>query len=81
MIASLHGKNYGASGDRVLVVGAHYDSLDNQDGVVDNGSGCVALVEVARAIVANKVDFSSHTIYFVALGFNYLVISDFFVRH
>jgi Zn-dependent M28 family amino/carboxypeptidase len=36
------------SGNRVLVVGAHYDSAQGAVGADDNGSGVAALIELAR---------------------------------
>lgn len=39
--------------DEIVVVGAHYDSVKGCPGADDNGSGTVALLELARAL-ANK---------------------------
>jgi len=38
------------SGQRVVVVGAHYDSAQGAVGANDNGSGVAALIELARAL-------------------------------
>ena len=38
------------AGDQVLVIGAHYDSDSSTLGIDDNGSGVVAMLEVARAL-------------------------------
>lgn len=45
LIAELPG---GAGSDRVLVVGAHYDTTPNTQGANDNGSGVAALMAIAR---------------------------------
>lgn len=39
-------------GDEVVIVGAHLDSWDLATGALDNGSGTLALLEVARALAA-----------------------------
>lgn len=36
--------------DKLLIVGAHYDTLHNVTGLVDNGSGSFALLELARLL-------------------------------
>ena len=36
--------------DRILVVGAHWDTVPNSPGYNDNGSGMAALLELARAL-------------------------------
>jgi Zn-dependent M28 family amino/carboxypeptidase len=54
----------GGRDDRVVVVGAHLDSVDSGPGVQDNGSGSAAILEVARQMAAlgieprNKVRFA-----------------------
>ncbi len=50
---------------REIVVGAHYDSGDEGDGVDDNASGVAALLETAERVYA--VD-TPYTIRFVAFG-------------
>lgn len=47
----LPGKLWGTSRDRVVVVGAHWDTIESTDGYNDNGSGVAAVLEVARQIV------------------------------
>lgn len=51
--------------DDILLVGAHYDTVENSPGVDDNGSGCVALIELSRMLknYPNRLD---HTVMFVA---------------
>lgn len=47
-------------GDGVLVVGAHYDSVENSPGANDNASGVAALIEIARYLsgqsMKNKIE-------------------------
>ena len=40
--------------DEVVVVGAHYDTAPNTPGADDNGSGCAALIEVARVLARTE---------------------------
>ena len=43
----------GGSGDRVVMAGAHLDSVEGGPGINDNGSGVAALIESAEAIGPN----------------------------
>ena len=45
---------WGTSGDNILVVGAHWDTVQNTGGLDDNGSGVSALLELARALNHGK---------------------------
>ncbi|RWS14985.1 hypothetical protein B4U79_09574 [Dinothrombium tinctorium] len=47
-----------------MVIGAHYDTVINSPGVNDNGSGCVATLEIARILSAFKGKLSA-SVYFV----------------
>ncbi len=49
--------------DEILIVGAHYDSVDGSLGANDNGSGVAALLELARILKTNP---PSRSIKFVA---------------
>ena len=40
--------------DEIVVIGAHYDSLEGTPGANDNGSGVAALLALARAFVDNQ---------------------------
>ena len=51
--------------DRILIVGAHYDSVWLSPGADDNASGIAALLEIARAFVHLK---PGKTIRFIAFG-------------
>ena len=54
----------GGRDDRVVVVGAHLDSVESGPGIQDNGSGSAAILEIARQMAAlgiepeNKVRFA-----------------------
>jgi carboxypeptidase Q len=48
VLADLRGR-----GDEIVLVGAHLDSWDLATGAVDNGSGSVAVLDVARALAAH----------------------------
>jgi len=50
MIGILPGKMWGTPDDRILVVGAHWDTVKNTGGLDDNGSGVAAILELARAL-------------------------------
>jgi Zn-dependent M28 family amino/carboxypeptidase len=44
----------GANADEVFVVGAHYDSVRGCPGANDNGTGVAAVLEMARAMAADR---------------------------
>jgi Zn-dependent M28 family amino/carboxypeptidase len=52
-----------AKPDEIILVGAHYDSVEGSSGANDNGSGVAALLELSRAFVALTPD---RTVRFVA---------------
>lgn len=70
VIVTFDGRNRGTDLDQILVIGAHYDS----DGAPllsldDNGSGVVAMLEVARGLsdaILNKKAVLVNTVVFVA---------------
>jgi len=47
----LPGKLWGTSRDRVVIIGAHWDTMTETDGYNDNGSGVAAVLELARQFV------------------------------
>lgn len=51
--------------DDIVVLGAHYDSVDVGDGVDDNGSGVAVVLEVAKALKDTK---TPQTLRFVFFG-------------
>ena len=54
MIGILPGQLWGTSEDRIIVVGAHWDTVQNTGGLDDNGSGLSAMLELARALNHGK---------------------------
>ena len=50
--------------DSIIVIGGHYDTVATTPGVEDNGSGSVAVLELARILSESKVQLK-HTIIFV----------------
>ena len=46
----LRSTSTGKPGDQIVIVGAHYDTVDITPGVDDNGSGITALLQVAKQI-------------------------------
>jgi len=59
------GTNYGTREDKILVVGAHWDTTGFTDGYNDNGSGVAAMIDVARALVKSKCQLK-YSVIFVA---------------
>ena len=59
------GENYGTSLDRLVVVGAHWDTTGFTDGYNDNGSGVAAIIEVARALAESGCSLT-YSVIFVA---------------
>jgi hypothetical protein len=61
--------------DEIIVVSAHYDHLGENDtalynGADDDGSGCVALLEIAEAVMQAKKEYSAprRSILFIAFS-------------
>lgn len=40
----------GTADDKIVIVGAHYDTTPNTTGIDDNGSGTTALLQVAKNV-------------------------------
>ncbi|MBI1853943.1 MAG: M28 family peptidase [Planctomycetes bacterium] len=55
----------GASKDDIVVIGAHYDSVEGTVGANDNASGVAALLSLARALATSK---PARTLRFVAFA-------------
>lgn len=51
VVGILPGLKWGTPEDKVIVVGAHWDTVSGSPGVADNGSGMVALLEIARLLI------------------------------
>ena len=56
ILGILPGRAWGTASDRVLVVGAHWDTVRHTGGLDDNGSGAAAVLEVARALGQGNCD-------------------------
>jgi Peptidase family M28 len=55
-VANIEATKKGASrADEIVVVGAHYDSVEGCPAADDNGSGVAALLAVARALAAERL--------------------------
>jgi len=59
------GETFGTHEDKIVVVGAHWDTTGFTDGYNDNGSGVAAMIEVARALAASGCKLK-YTVMFVA---------------
>lgn len=54
------------TGEGVIIVGAHYDSVDAGKGVDDNGSGVAVALEVAKRIKAIETPYTIEFVFFGA---------------
>ncbi|KAI8520522.1 hypothetical protein Bbelb_002760 [Branchiostoma belcheri] len=64
IIGVKRGKRNGTSDDKIVAVGAHYDTVSNSPGVNDDGSGMAALLEIVR--VMTSCSQQNYTTIFVA---------------
>ncbi|XP_060597493.1 uncharacterized protein YfbL-like isoform X2 [Ruditapes philippinarum] len=48
VIGILKGTNFGKASDKIIGLGAHYDTVQQTKGVDDNGAGVAAMLEVAK---------------------------------
>ena len=51
----LPGSRWGTAEDRLVVVGAHWDTVLNTGGLDDNGSGVSAMMELGRGNLSNRI--------------------------
>jgi len=58
-------KNRNKPGDKILLIGGHYDTVKGTTGIDDNGSGTVALLKLAKMLGTYK-PVLDHTIYLVS---------------
>lgn len=61
VIFELNGKNRG----RIVLVGAHYDSIDTGPGANDNGSGVAATLELAQRFAQTPAPVTVRFVFFV----------------
>lgn len=72
LIGILPGRSRGLPDrDDILLLGAHYDTVETSPGIDDNGSGIIAILEVAR-ILSNRPQLN-HTVIFTAFDLEELV--------
>lgn len=64
IIGILPGRHRYTKDDKILLVGAHWDSYNLAPGVDDNASGSISIIEIARLLAEAKCSFE-HTIMFV----------------
>ena len=55
-----------AGGDRMVIVGAHYDTVPNTEGASDNGSGVASVLSIANHIAGRDYPFNVRIILFGA---------------
>ena len=55
-----------AAGDRMVIVGAHYDTVPNTEGASDNGSGVSSVLTIADHIAGRDYPFNVRVILFGA---------------
>ncbi|XP_054165828.1 uncharacterized protein LOC128963350 [Oppia nitens] len=48
------GTQRGTPKDKIIVIGAHYDTVSSSPGVDDNGSGSAAVLEIAKLVAQNN---------------------------
>uniref|UniRef100_A0ABM0M3P3 Uncharacterized protein LOC102808662 n=1 Tax=Saccoglossus kowalevskii TaxID=10224 RepID=A0ABM0M3P3_SACKO len=65
IIGVLPGLLRGTADDQVILLGAHYDSVESTPGVDDNGSGMAVLLEVAAVITSRPQEICIGSQYFV----------------
>ena len=65
IVGVIPGRNRNKPGDEIILIGAHYDTDANTPGVDDNGSGVVAMLEIARMLSPYMGQLSS-TVFLVA---------------
>ncbi|GFW38860.1 transposable element Tc1 transposase [Trichonephila clavipes] len=82
LIGVIPGAQRGHLADEIVLVGAHYDTVADSNGVDDNGSGLAVMLEVARAITEAHCRLN-HTLMFVAFDHeeNGAMGSNYFVDH
>lgn len=51
VIGILPGELWGTKDDQILIIGAHWDTVPNSDGMDDNGSGVAAVLEVSLRFI------------------------------
>ncbi|KAL7646265.1 UNVERIFIED_CONTAM: hypothetical protein RMT77_003174 [Armadillidium vulgare] len=86
IVGVLPGERWGTADDVPLLIGAHYDTVFNTSGSIDNASGATAVLEVARLLTSSKCKFKN-TIFFVAFDLeeigiqgSFMFVKDFLLK-
>ena len=70
IIGILKSNKWDTAADKIYVVGAHYDTSGDSDGVDNNGSGVVAMIALMKRLQQKQrdqgCDHFSHSVIFVA---------------
>ncbi|CAK8677579.1 unnamed protein product [Clavelina lepadiformis] len=70
VIATVRGRHYNTLDDEIVVLMAHYDTHpDGSNGVDDNGSGVVALLEITRLLTRDPECERNHSVIIVGTDF------------
>jgi len=48
IVGRVNGAKTGTNDDKILIIGSHYDTVNTTHGVVDNGSGITALLQIVQ---------------------------------
>ena len=55
IVGLIPGKHYNTSNDRIVLIGAHWDTFGLSPGLNDNGSGVASLLEVGtKSLICKK---------------------------
>lgn len=65
LVGVIPGSQRGQLEDGIVLVGAHYDTVPNSNGVDDNGSGLAVMMEIAKTLTQARCKFNN-TLMFVA---------------
>ena len=58
MVGVLPGSRWGTPQDRLVLVGAHWDTVLNTGGLDDNGSGVSAMLELGKRNLSDRQNIS-----------------------
>ncbi|KAK7110841.1 uncharacterized protein [Littorina saxatilis] len=67
VIGVLKGRHFNTPSDKIVGIGAHYDTMRNTPGVNDNGAAVVVMLQAARELSLHPV--RNYTLLFVAFDF------------
>ncbi|XP_060603516.1 uncharacterized protein YfbL-like isoform X2 [Ruditapes philippinarum] len=85
VVGILKGTNFGKVNDKIIGLGAHFDTVQHTKGVDDNGAGVAAMLEVAKQLTGqNKQGVTrKNTIIFVSFDLEEegYIGSEVFIQH